>query len=209
MPSGNSLMMPILYSYRRCPYAMRARMALKYAGIEVEHREIALKNKPKSMLMASPKGTVPVLCDEKIILDQSLDIMRWALRKSDPDGWMAVDELISQEWVEKNDGPFKALLDQFKYPNRYPDLHQEEVLSAAIDLMLKPMETALQSSQYLLGGKMTWVDVAIFPFIRQFSMVNPQEFDNLPLAATKKWLKQQMESELFNSVMHKYPTWID
>ena len=207
--SGNSMMMPILYSYRRCPYAMRARMALKYAGIEVEHREIALKDKPKSMLIASPKGTVPVLCVEKITLDQSLDIMRWALRKSDPDGWMAVDELISQEWVEKNDGPFKTLLDQYKYPNRYPDFHQEEVLSAAIELMLKPMEAALQSSQYLLGSKMTWVDVAIFPFIRQFSMVNPQEFDNLPFAATKKWLKQQMESELFNSVMHKYPTWID
>lgn len=184
-------------------------MALKYAGIEVEHREIALKDKPKSMLMASPKGTVPVLCVEKIILDQSLDIMRWALQKSDPDGWMAVDGLISWEWVEKNDGPFKTLLDQYKYPNRYPDLHQEGVLSAAIDLMLKPMEAILQSSQYLLGSKMTWVDVAIFPFIRQFSMVNPQEFDNLPFAATKKWLKQQMESELFNSVMHKYPTWID
>ena len=203
------MMMPILYSYRRCPYAMRARMALKYAGIEVEHREIALKDKPKSMLMASPKGTVPVLCVEKIILDQSLDIMRWALGRSDPDGWMAVDELISQEWVEKNDGPFKTLLDQYKYPNRYPDLHQEEVLSAAIELMLKPMEAALQSSQYLLGSKMTWVDVAIFPFIRQFSMVNPQEFDNLPFAATKKWLKQQRESELFNSVMYKFSTWVD
>lgn len=203
------MMMPILYSYRRCPYAMRARMALKYAGIEVEHREIALKDKPKSMLMASPKGTVPVLCVEKIILDQSLDIMRWALRKSDPDGWMAVDKPISQEWVEKNDGPFKTLLDKYKYPNRHPKLNQENVLSVIKELMLKPMEIALQSSQYLIGSKMTWVDVAIFPFIRQFSMVNPKGFEDLPFTLTKKWLNRYIESELFNSVMLKYPTWID
>ena len=184
-------------------------MALKYAGIQVENREIALRDKPQSMLLVSPKGTVPVLCVDGLILDQSLDIMLWALGKSDPDGWTVVDELISREWIEKNDGPFKTLLDQYKYPNRYPDLNQEEVLSAAIELMLKPMETALQSSQYLLGNKMTWVDVAIFPFMRQFSMVNPQQFEELPFTATKKWLNQYIKSELFNVAMHQYPTWID
>lgn len=202
-------MMPILYSYRRCPYAMRARMALQYAGIEFEHREIVLRNKPQSLLLLSPKGTVPVLCLEELILDQSLDIMRWALGKHDPDRWMEVDELIAREWIEKNDGPFKALLDQYKYPNRYPDLNQGEVLNAAIELMLKPMEMALQSNQYLLGHDMTWVDVAIFPFMRQFSMVNPRQFQELSFTATQNWLNQYIESELFKMVMHRYPAWIE
>ena len=184
-------------------------MALKYAGIQVEHREIALRNKPQSMLLVSPKGTVPVLCVGGLVLDQSLDIMRWALEKSDPDGWRLVDSVISQAWIEKNDGPFKTLLDQYKYPNRYPDLDQEMVLSTAIDLMLKPMETALRSSQYLMGGKLTWVDIAIFPFMRQFSMVNPQTFEALSFILVKQWLNQQIQSELFNSVMDKYPVWSD
>ncbi len=188
---------------------MRARMALKYAGIQVEHREIELRNKPQSMLLASPKGTVPVLCADGLILDQSLDIMRWALEKSDPNDWGAVDSIGSQAWIEKNDGPFKALLDQYKYPNRYPDLNPEAVLNAAIDLMLKPMELALQSSQYLLGSKMTWVDVAIFPFMRQFSMVNPKQFDELPFSSVKQWLNQQIESELFHAVMEKRSAWIE
>ena len=202
-------MMPILYSYRRCPYAMRARMALQYAGIKFEHREIELRNKPQSMLLASPKGTVPVFCVDGLILDQSLDIMHWALGKSDPQSWGAVDTVLSQAWIEKNDGPFKVLLDQYKYPNRYSELNQGEVLGAALDLMLKPMETALESNPYLLGDNLTWVDIAIFPFIRQFSMVNPQEFHELPFASVKQWLKQHLESELFHSVMHKHPVWVD
>ena len=184
-------------------------MALKYAGIQVEHREIALRSKPRSMLLASPKGTVPVLCVDGYVLDQSLDIMRWALERSDPDGWMEVNEEISQAWIEKNDGPFKALLDQYKYPNRFPDLSQEDVLNRAIELMLKPMEAALQSSKFLMGNKMSLVDVAIFPFIRQFAAVNPQHFEELPFACAKAWLNQHLESDLFNSVMVKYPTWTD
>jgi len=202
-------MKPILYSYRRCPYAMRARMALKYAGIALEHREIDLRNKPQSMLLVSPKGTVPVLCVDALVLEQSLDIMHWALEKTDPDGWRSVDHSIAQAWIEKNDGPFKILLDQYKYPNRYPELKAEEVLSAINELMLIPMESALQDSPYLLGNKMTWVDVAIFPFIRQFAMVNPEQFDQLLLSSTKKWLCQHIESELFHAVMHKHPTWAD
>lgn len=202
-------MMPILYTYRRCPYAMRARMALQYAGIRVEYREIELRNKPQSMLLASPKGTVPVLCVDTLVLDQSMEIMHWALKISDPDHWGETDENISQTWIEKNDGPFKVLLDQYKYPNRYPDLNQGAVLNAAIELMLKPLETALESSRYVLGNQLTWVDIAIFPFIRQFSMVNPQQFDELPFASTKQWLHHHIQSDLFNLVMHKYPVWID
>ena len=184
-------------------------MALKYAGIEVEHREIELRNKPSSMLQVSPKGTVPVLCVDQLVLEQSVDIMRWALGKSDPDNWNLVDQSLSQAWIEKNDGPFKALLDQYKYPNRYPELSQEEVLHSALDLMLNPMEANLQSSLYVLGSKMTWVDIAIFPFIRQFSIANPEKFDGLDLPCLKKWLNQHIESELFRSVMQKYPTWVD
>jgi len=202
-------MMPILYSYRRCPYAMRARMALKYSGIQLEHREITLRDKPKSMLLASPKGTVPVLCIDGQVIDQSLDIMHWALQKSDPDSWNNVDEKLANNWLEKNDGPFKTLLDQYKYPNRYPELNPEEVLSDAMELMLQPIETALNNHEYLLGNKLSWVDIAIFPFIRQFAGVNPTTFEALPLPKTRKWLTQQIESELFNSIMDKHPTWVD
>ena len=184
-------------------------MALEYASIQVEHREIILRNKPQSMLLVSPKGTVPVLCVDGLILDQSLDIMRWALERSDPDDWALADEVISQAWVEKNDEPFKVLLDQYKYPQRFPQLNPEEVLSAAKELMLKPMERALQANQYLMGCKITWVDVVIFPFIRQFSMVNPQQFEQLPFPSLKKWLNQQIQSELFKLVMQPYPSWVD
>ena len=189
---------------------MRARMALKYAGVEVEHREIELRNKPQSMLLVSPKGTVPVLClGDGLVLDQSLEIMHWALGQCDPDGWTLIDEVNAHVWVETNDGPFKALLDQYKYPTRYPDLDTLDILNAAMALMLEPIEAALQSHQYLMGNSLCWVDVALFPFIRQFSMVNPPEFESLPLPAMKAWLKALIESELFKSVMNKYPTWVD
>ena len=199
----------ILYSYRRCPYAMRARMALKYASIEVEHREIELRNKPQSMLLASPKGTVPVLCMGDTVLDQSVDIMRWAIQQSDPDAWGNADDTIAQAWVAKNDGPFKTLLDQYKYPNRFPELDQAAVLKEALQIMLLPMEQSLQATQFLMGDRMTWVDVAIFPFIRQFSMVDIKKFDDLPIPAVKKWLAQHLDSDLFHSVMHKFPVWRD
>ena len=184
-------------------------MALKYAGIPVEHREISLRDKPKSLLQASPKGTVPVLCVDGRVIDQSLDIMRWALGKSDPDGWMNVDPESANRWIDKNDGPFKMLLDQYKYPNRYPELNQEDVLDSAIELMLKPMETALQANRYLMADKISWIDVAIFPFVRQFAGVNPQRFEQLPFPVTQKWLEQLLKSQLFSSVMEKHPTWVD
>jgi glutathione S-transferase len=184
-------------------------MALKYAGIQVEHREIELRNKPQSMLMASPKGTVPVLIVGDLVLDQSVDIMRWALQQSDPDNWGAMDDVAAQIWIERNDGPFKVLLDQYKYPNRHPNLNQGDVLNAAIALMLKPLDEALDSNQYVLGNKQRWIDVAIFPFIRQFSIVNPQQFAQLPLPALKNWLTKHLQSELFNTIMSKHPAWID
>jgi glutathione S-transferase len=184
-------------------------MTLKYAGIQVEHREIELRNKPQSMLMASPKGTVPVLIVGDLVLDQSVDIMRWALQQSDPDNWGEMDDVAAQIWIERNDGPFKILLDQYKYPNRHPNLSQGDVLNAAIALMLKPLDGLLDSNQYVLGSKQHWIDVAIFPFIRQFSMVNPQQFEQLPLPALKNWLNKHLQSELFNAVMSRHSVWID
>ena len=135
--------------------------------------------------------------------------MLWALQLSDPDGWAIVDQPIAKAWIEKNDGPFKVLLDQYKYPNRYPDLNQAEVFHTAIEFMLKPIEVALQANPYLMGEKLSWVDIAIFPFIRQFSMVNPERFAHLPLPLSQRWLSQHLESELLHAVMYQYPSWVD
>ena len=202
-------MAAILYSYRRCPYAMRARMALKYASIEVEIREISLRDKPASMLQISPKGTVPVLKLGDLVIEQSVEIMHWALGQSDPDGWLLVDQQLANAWLTTNDGPFKKLLDQYKYPNRHPELNQPEVLDSAVALMLDPMETVLRKQAFLMGEHLSWIDVALFPFIRQFSMVNLEQFETLPLPKLKHWLAKQLESKLFQSVMHKYPVWIE
>jgi glutathione S-transferase len=184
-------------------------MALQYSGIQLEYREIDLRNKPQSMLRLSPKGTVPVLDVDGLVLDQSLDIMHWALKMSDPDGWGMLDEDAAKTWIEKNDELFKGLLDQYKYPNRYPELNQAMVLADVITLMLEPMELALEASQYLLGNKMTWVDVAIFPFIRQFSMVDQKKFEELPFPHIQKWLRLHTASKLFVSIMNKHPPWKD
>jgi glutathione S-transferase len=208
MSIANPSSLPILYSYRRCPYAMRARMALHYSGITLDHREIALRNKPQSMLLASTKGTVPVLCVDELVLEESLDIMLWALEQSDPDGWLQVDRQKAKTWVANNDGPFKTLLDQYKYPNRYPELNPDEVLGNALKIMLNPLENAFQEHPYVLGNKISWVDVALFPFIRQFSMVNPEQFAQLPLPKTRQWLSKNIGSTLFQAIMEKYPTWV-
>jgi glutathione S-transferase len=152
---------------------------------------------------------VPVLIVGDLVLDQSVEIMRWALQQSDPDNWSKVDDVAAKIWIERNDGPFKVLLDQYKYPNRHPNLNQGDVLNAATALMLKPLDEALGSNQHILGNQQHWIDVAIFPFIRQFSMVNPWQFEQLPLPALKKWLDQYLQSELFNAVMSKHPAWID
>jgi len=184
-------------------------MALKYAGIDFQLREISLKDKPASMLQASPKGTVPVLLLGTQVLEQSLDIMHWALSQSDPSGWLSVDQTLARAWVEKNDGPFKKLLDQYKYPNRHPQLNTQNVLDSAVELMLSPMEQALSTQPYLMGEHLSWVDIAIFPFIRQFSMVNPDQFKSLSLPKLQHWLSERINSKLFQSVMEKYPTYTD
>lgn len=200
----------VLYSYRRCPYAMRARMALAYAGIAVEIREISLREKPASIFAISPKGTVPVLQSDGLVIDQSYDIMKWALRQSDRDQWLSAEtESLIDEWVAKNDGPFKNLLDQYKYPDRSPDIQIEETLSQARALFLGPINELLKTGPYLLGAKTSLADIAIFPFVRQFAMVEPDWIDQSGLTFLKQWLNAHLESSLFLSVMQKYPTWHD
>lgn len=200
--------LPVLYSYRRCPYAMRARMALSYAGIPVEIREISLRNKPLAMLEISPKGTVPVLQVGELVIEQSLEIMKWALSQSDKNGWLN-NLAASEALIATNDGPFKRLLDQYKYPDRYPYQTITDTLNQALEICLLPFEQRLQSSRYLLGDQMSLADVATFPFIRQFSMVDAAWFEKSSLDHLKKWLNERIESDLFLGVMQKHPTWHD
>ena len=203
-------MTAVLYSYRRCPYAMRARMALAYSGIAVEIREISLREKPTSLLAISPKGTVPVLQSDGLVIEQSYDIMKWALRQSDPDQWLSKDtESLIDEWVAKNDGPFKKLLDQYKYPDRHPDVQPEETLTQAMALFLGPINEQLKANPYLLGPKISLADIALFPFVRQFAMVDPDWLDQSGLLFLKQWLNERLESPLFMGVMQKNPTWQD
>ena len=189
---------------------MRARMALAYSGIGVEIRELSLREKPTSLLAISPKGTVPVLQSDGLVIEQSYDIMKWALNQSDPDQLLSAQtESIIDQWVEKNDGPFKKLLDQYKYPDRYPDISLEETLSQARSLFLGPINEQLKTSPYLLGPRISLADIAIFPFVRQFAMVDQEWMDQSDLVFLKQWLNERLESPLFLSVMQKYPTWHD
>jgi glutathione S-transferase len=185
-------------------------MALAYSGIGVEIREISLREKPTSLLAISPKGTVPVLQSDGLVIEQSYDIMKWALNQSDPDQLLSAQtESIIDQWVEKNDGPFKKLLDQYKYPDRYPDISLEETLSQARSLFLGPINEQLKTSPYLLGPRISLADIAIFPFVRQFAMVDQEWMDQSDLVFLKQWLNERLESPLFLSVMQKYPTWHD
>ncbi|PKO25316.1 MAG: glutathione S-transferase [Betaproteobacteria bacterium HGW-Betaproteobacteria-8] len=197
---------PMLYSYRRCPYAMRARMALRYAGIDVEIREIVLRDKPRHMLAVSPKGTVPVLVlpDGKVI-DESMDIMAWALSRNDPDGWLTEDSRF-HELIAENDGSFKRALDQYKYATRFPERSAEAYRQQG-EQFLARLEALLAEHAYLLSDKLTQADVAIFPFIRQFSMVDADWFATATYPRLRQWLAGLLASNLFNDVMQKQTAW--
>lgn len=202
-------MTPILYSYRRCPYAMRARMALYVANISVELREISLRNKPAHMLAVSPKGTVPVLVlPNGHVIEQSIDIMDWALQQHDPEAWLAVDHTQRQQWIAMNDGPFKAALDRYKYPEKYPESAQADYRAQG-ETHLQQLEIALQQHRFILGHQVSMVDIALFPFVRQFAAVDPVWFGSSNYQCVAAWLSYWVESELFSHVMQKYPTYLD
>lgn len=196
--------LPILYSYRRCPYAMRARMALKYAGIAVEIREIALRDKPAHLLQISPKGTVPVLLTTQgVVLEQSLDIMHWALQQSDPDGWLSADAAQTQQLITENDTSFKQALDRYKYAIRFPEQPMEAYRSQG-EVFLAKLEHKLAQAEFLMGARLTLADIAIFPFIRQFSAVDAAWFESADYPKLKDWLNLMLSSALFNSIMDKH-----
>jgi len=198
----------ILYSYRRCPYAMRARMALKYAGIALEIREIELKNKPAHMIKVSPKATVPVLVlSDGTVLEQSLEIMFWALQQQDKDDWLIADSELTQQLIAENDIIFKQALDKYKYAIRFPE-QSAEVYRTQGEVFLQRLEILLIQSQYLLSSQISLADIAIFPFIRQFSGVDTIWFEAAPYPKLKIWLKTLIESELFTNIMQKQPAYI-
>jgi glutathione S-transferase len=201
--------LPILYSFRRCPYAMRSRMALATANIKYELREVVLRDKPEEMLAISTKGTVPVLqlSDGKII-DESLDVMYWSLAKSDPENWLQADEGETRFLIKGNDVDFKDKLDRYKYFTRYPE-HDQLYYRKQAEKHLRNLEERLckNDARGLLETRMTLADIAIFPFIRQFSKVEADWFTQSPFPDLRRWLKSLEEGELFRSIMKKYPEW--
>jgi glutathione S-transferase len=201
---------PVLYSYRRCPYAMRARMALRYANIDIEIREITLREKPAHMLSVSPKGTVPVLVlASGQVLEQSLDIMDWALEQSDVHEWITQDQAVQKltaNLIATNDGAFKEALDKYKYAIRFPE-NTLDVYRAAGEEFLQRLELLLRQNTYLCCNTISKADVAIFPFVRQFSMVDEAWYEVANYPALKAWLNGLLHSQLFIDVMQKYPVW--
>jgi len=195
--------LPILYSFRRCPYAMRARLALAVSGMRFELREVRLRAKPAAMLEASPKGTVPVLVlPDGDVIEESIDIMRWALAKHDPEGWLARDDAAL---VAANDSAFKQDLDAYKYPERYgtdPIAHREKGLA-----FLRRLDARLIGGGQLCGSIRGAADAAILPFVRQFAAVEPSWFDIQPLPALKAWLDDHLASPLFEAIMVRASPW--
>lgn len=202
--------LPILYSFRRCPYAIRARLALKVSQIQVELREVVLSDKPQQMLDISPKGTVPVLkLPDGAVVDESRDIMLWALKKNDPRNWL-LHELQNEvnALIDINDNEFKQHLDHYKYADRFPELPMESYRKQAEEF-LKVLEQKLLTHPYLMGQSVSFADIAIFPFIRQFAYVDKTWFDESEYRNLKKWLQSLLDSELFIQVMKKFPQWHD
>ena len=201
---------PILYSFRRCPYAMRARLAISSSGQECELREIVLRDKAAEFIEASPKATVPVLVEQSgNVIDESLDLMFWALAQNDPEQWFDPETGTRDQMeslISENDGPFKSALDRYKYPNRYEGidpLEQRELAS----LFLKKLNRQLETDSYLFGSRMCLADAAILPFIRQFANVNREWFEGEDWLNLKRWLGVFLESGRFLSIMTKYPKW--
>lgn len=194
--------MNTLYSFRRCPYAMRARMALRYSGVPVEIVEVSLKAKPAEMLAISPKGTVPVLDADGRVIDESLEIMRWALAQNDPQNWLFDGDSRIAELIEANDQGFKVDLNRYKYAERYPE-QPMEVYRAQGAVFLQRLEGLLQDRDYLLADHPSLADIALLPFVRQFAHVDREWFAQTPYPRLQAWLHNFLESDLFTSIMKK------
>jgi len=194
---------PILYSFRRCPYAMRARLALMVSGTACTIREVKLSRKPAELIAASPKATVPVIVKaDGGVIEQSLEIMRWALERNDPEDWLARED---RALIEANDGPFKHHLDRYKYPHRHGS-DPAEHRAAALDL-LGALEERLASQANLCGDERGITDAAIFPFVRQFAETDRAWFDAQPLPGLQAWLRGHLSSPLFSAIMVRLEPW--
>lgn len=212
MDNPNAL--PVVYSFRRCPYAMRARLALVASQQVCTLREVVLADKPAALLQASPKGTVPVLVlPNGAVIDQSLDIMLWALRRNDPLAWLPPDGApwdAALQWIAQCDGPFKHALDRYKYPHRY-DLsdgyahrHQGAEFLVALEAVLTthgPLDGLTAGQQF------GFTDAAIAPFVRQFAHTDVAWFASQPWPAVQRWLSAFEASTMFAQVMEKFPRW--
>ena len=205
-----TLLLPCLYSFRRCPYAMRARLGLLFAELPVEIREIALKNKPAQMLAISPKGTVPVLqlADGKVI-EESLEIIIWALKQRD------LHELLNAKVLQQaniliaqNDSDFKHWLNCYKYADRHPEMTQKEYRQRG-EVFLQTLEALLTKNSFLLGDSITIADICIMPFVRQFAHVDKRIFYSLPYPNLQEWLLNWLENPYFLKSMVKFTPWQD
>lgn len=200
---------PILYSFRRCPYAIRARLAIAASGQTVELREIVLRDKAEAFLQTSPSATVPCLKLGDEVIDESLDIMVWALKRSDPEGWLMPERETPEaalELIGVCDGPFKRHLDRYKYDTRYADADRDGERAGA-STFLKALEARLEASPWLFGTRACLADFAILPFVRQFANTDRDWFDRQDWPALKAWLGAFETSSRFQSVMHKWPKW--
>ena len=198
--------MNTLYSFRRCPYAMRARMALRYSGVPVNIVEVSLRAKPAEMLALSSKGTVPVLNAGGRVIDESLAIMQWVLAQNDPQDWLLKDDPVGQAriaaLIESNDQTFKVHLNRYKYAERYPE-QPMEVYRAEGEVFLRQLDELLKGRDYLLAAHPSLADVALMPFVRQFAHVDREWFAQTPYVRLQDWLQRFLESDLFTAVMQK------
>ena len=200
--------LPLLYSFRRCPYAMRARLGLLFAELPVQLREIVLKHKPAQMLLISPKGTVPVLqLVDGTVIEESMEIMKWALEQQDPQGLLLASvSLQAKALIEQNDNDFKHWLNRYKYADRHPDMTQMQYRQCG-EVFLQALEQLLTNNVYLLGSGPSIADISIMPFVRQFAHVDRQVFYDLPYPKLQLWLQHWLEHPLFLQAMTKFQPW--
>jgi glutathione S-transferase len=201
LPFMSSL--PLLYSFRRCPYAIRTRLAIAISGLSVNLCEVDLKAKPERLLQLSPKATVPVLeLSDGRVIDESLDIMLWSLQQNDPFGMLDNFSDEARALVSRNDGEFKNVLDRYKYPEHHPEFSMQYYRTQAENFLCE-INARLNVSPYLMGDKASIADLAVLPFIRQFARVDKAWFDASPYASLCQWLKEWEASDVFIHVMRK------
>jgi len=205
--------LPILYSLQNCPYAMRARLALYKSGQEVAIREVKLDNKPASLLDASAKGTVPVLVLPTLaVIDESLDVMLWALGQSDPDNLMLDSNDAKKQQmlslIKRFDTEFKPRLEQYKCAKRYQEDNLAQCRHACESYLLE-LEQRLSQHAFVFSHQESLVDIAILPFVRQFSRVERQWYRQQPYPNLKQWLNNYLQSRMFSKAMTKHPVWCD